>query len=139
MANIKIEFDGLEKMLKKYERMEKDIKPAVNRALKESFGTVTPGIKAAIAPHRQTGRTEDAIYSSPDVQWNGYIGHVNVGFDLNNGGMASQYLIHGASASITGVPYRAPDRKLYESIFGQAISRRIREIQKKAFEEVLTK
>lgn len=139
MANIKIEFDGLEKMLKKYERMEKDIKPAVNRALKESFEVVTPRVEAAIAPHKQTGRTQDSLIKSPNVQWEGNVAAVNVGFKISDGGIASQFLIYGASASITGVPYRAPDRKLYESIFGQAISRRIREIQKKAFEEVLTK
>lgn len=139
MSKIKIEFDGLNEILKKYERMERDIKPAVNRALKESFEAVTPGIASAIAPHRRTGRTEESIYKNPVVEWNGNIGSVNVGFDLQNGGMASQFLIHGANASARGVPYRPPDMKLYNAVFGSATKRRIREIQKTVFKEMLNK
>lgn len=137
MAKIKIEFDGLDKILEKYEKMEKNLKPVVTRALEESFNDVTPGIEKAMKPHHRTGDTEESIFKNPDVEWNGNVGSVNVGFDLNNGGMPSQYLIYGARESKSGIPERPPDMKLYNAIFGKETKRKIENIQKKVFKEML--
>ncbi len=61
---------------------------------------------------------------------------VKVGFNLSEN-VTSQFLIYGAKASITGVPYRPPDMKLWNAIFGSAVTKRIEEIQRNVFEEIL--
>lgn len=134
MAKIKLEFDGFSEMIKEFERMEKDVRPVVNKALKKSFEYVTDGIQTAIPQHRRSGRTEDSLITDPNVLWSGNVAEIPVGFKLSNGGLASQFLIYGAKASITGVPYRAPDMKLYNAILGSATKKKIAEIQKEVFE-----
>lgn len=138
MARLKIDFDGFDKMLKQFDEMEKDIKPAVEKALEASFDVVTPGIKAIIPEHHRSGATEDSLIKTPKVEWDGNIAEVKVGFDLKKE-IASQFLLYGAKASVTGVPYRAPDMKLWNAIFGSAITKKVAEVQKETFEGELMK
>ena len=138
MARIKIEFDGFDEMLKQFEEMEKDIKPAVEEALKESFNVVTPGIRSIIPSHHHTGATEDSLIQTPVVEWNGNVGEIRVGFDLRKE-VASQFLIYGAKASVTGTPYRPPDMKLWNAIFGSQTKKKVAEIQSEVFGRELLK
>ena len=138
MARLKIDFDGFDQMIKQFEEMEKDLKPAVEKALEASFEAVTPGIKKIIPSHRETGSTEDSLIKTPVIKWDGNVGEVKVGFDLTKD-VASQFLIYGAKASATGVPYRAPDMKLWNAIFGSEVKKKVAEIQKEVFERELMK
>ncbi len=136
MARMRIEFDGFEKFLEEIERQEKDIKPAVNKALEKTFDVVQSGVEQTIPPHHRSGATEDSMYKTPVVEWTGNVAEVKVGFNLSEN-VTSQFLIYGAKASITGVPYRPPDMKLWNAIFGSAVTKRIEEIQRNVFEEIL--
>lgn len=138
MARIKIEFDGFDDMIKQFERMEKDIKPAVEKALEASFDVIKPGIEPLLPSHRQTGSVEDSLIKRPEVVWTGNVGEVKVGFNLSDD-VASQFLILGAKEAETGVPYRAPDMRLWNAIHGSAVTKKVEEIQKKVFEEELIK
>lgn len=138
MARIKIEFDGFDEMLKQFEEMEKDLKPAVEKALEASFDVVTPGIKAVIPSHRVSGATEDSLIKTPHIEWNGNVGEMKVGFDLGDE-IASQFLIYGAKASLTGVPYRPPDMQLWNAIFGSSVKKKIADAQSKVMGEELLK
>lgn len=138
MARLKIEFDGFDEMIKQFEEMEKDLKPAVEKALKKSFNVVTPEIEKIIPSHRETGSTEDSLIKTPVIVWDGNVGEVKVGFDLTKD-VASQFLIYGAKASATGVPYRAPDMRLWNAIFGSEVKKKVAEIQREVFERELMK
>ena len=138
MARIKIDFDGFDEMLKQFEQMEKDLKPAVEKALEASFDVVTPGIKSVIPSHRVSGATEESLIKTPQVEWSGNVGEVKVGFDLGDE-IASQFLIYGAKASATGVPYRAPDMRLWNAVHGSAVTKKVAEVQKEVFERELMK
>lgn len=138
MARLKIDFDGFDEMLKQFEKMEKDLKPAVEKALEASFDVVTPGVKAIIPEHHRSGATEESLFTTPQIVWNGNVAEVKVGFDLTKE-IASQFLIYGAKASMTGVPYRAPDMRLWNAIFGSAITKKVAETQKEIFEGELLK
>lgn len=138
MARLKIEFDGFDEMIKQFEEMEKDLKPAVEKALEASFDVVTPGIKAIIPSHRETGATEESLIKTPVVKWDGNVGEVKVGFDLTKE-IASQFLIYGAKASVTGTPVRKPDMKLWNAIFGSDVTKKVAEVQKEIFERELMK
>lgn len=138
MARLKLEFDGLDEMIEEFEKRGKKLKPTANNALEETFKKVTPGIEAIIPSHHFTGATESSLITTPTVVWNGNVGEVKVGFDLKKE-VTSQFLIYGARASVTGVPYRKPDMKLWNAIFGDSITREIAKIQKEVFERELMK
>ena len=138
MARIKIDFDGFDDMLKQFEEMEKDLKPAVEKALEASFNVVTPGIKSVIPFHRVSGATEDSLIKTPHVEWTGNVGEMKVGFDLGSE-IASQFLIYGAKSSVTGVPYRPPDMMLWNAIFGSSVKKRIADVQREVMGEELLK
>lgn len=136
MARMRIEFDGFERFLEEIERQEKDLRPAVNKALEKTFDVVQSGVKQTIPPHHRSGATEESMYKTPLVEWTGNVAEVKVGFDLSET-VTSQFLIYGAKESVTGVPYRKPDMALWNAIFGSAVTRRIEEIQRSVFEEIL--
>lgn len=138
-VKMKVEFDGFDKFIEEFERQEKSLKPAVEKALEETFKAVTPGIKQAIVPHHQTGLTEDSLIKTPKVEWTGNVGEMKVGFSVREGGIASQFLLYGAKASVTGTPYRPPDMKLWNAVFGSAVKKKVADIQKTVFEEELLK
>lgn len=137
MARFKIEFDGFDKMIKAFERREKNLNSTVEKALKETFDIVSPGVESAIRPHRQSGSTEESLIEVPVVEWNGNVASIKIGFDLHEE-VASQFLIYGAKANPAyGLPYRAPDMKLWNALFGSAVNKRIAEAQRKVFEREL--
>lgn len=133
MAKIKIEFDGFEKMIKQLEEMEVAVEPAIEKALKESFRVITPGIEQAIRPHKESGLTESSLEKNPVVLWNGNEASIDVGFRIHKGGIASQFLLYGAKASATGTPYRPPDMQLWDSIFGSETTKKVHEVQEDVF------
>lgn len=139
MAKIKIEFDGFDRMIKQLEEMEVAIDPSVEEALKESFKTITPGIEQAIKPHKESGLTESSLEKNPVVEWNGNEASIDVGFRIHKGGIASQFLLYGASASMKGTPYRPPDMKLWNAIFGSETQKKVQKVQEDVFYKELEK
>lgn len=126
-----IEFDGLKEMSKMLENMNGDIKKATENALKKSHKIVTEKIETAMRPHKETGKTEESIKKDGEVEWNGTKASIKVGFDIENGGMASVFLMYGTK--LYGKPHIAPDRKLYDSIYGTKTKKEIKEAQKEEF------
>ena len=136
-VKFKVEFDGFDNMIEEFERREKDLKSTVEKALVETFNVVSPGVESAIRPHRQSGSTEESLIEIPVVEWNGNVASIKVGFDLHEE-VASQFLIYGAKANPAyGLPYRSPDMKLWNALFGSAVKKRIEEAQRKVFEREL--
>lgn len=137
MARFKIKFDGFDKMIEAFERREKNLNSTVEKALKETFDIVSPGVESAIRPHRQSGSTEESLIEVPVVEWNGNVASIRIGFDLHEE-VASQFLIYGAKGNpVYGLPDRAPDMKLWNALFGSAVNKRIAEAQRKVFEREL--
>lgn len=129
-----IDFSELEAYVKRLENAGQDLKPVFNDALDQTFLTVTPGVQNAIAgsPYNfnHTGQTKGALRTNAQIEWQGYIGSVGVGFDIGNGGLASIFLMHGT-------PRIAPDRGLYNSIYGAKIRKQVAEEQQRVFREYL--
>lgn len=127
-----IDFKGFDEMFEYLDRVGASTKNITEDALKESFDTVTPGIKKAMAQHHRTGRTEQSIVETADVKWAGTLASVDVGFDLDNGGLPSIFLMYGT-------PKMSPDRNLYNAIYGSATKRKVRAVQEKVFTEEIRK
>ena len=114
---------------------------AIDTALKESHSYVTKQLEQAIAPHRRTGKTAETLDRVPEVIKDGTQYYTDVGFDIGAGGLPSIFLMYGTT--VHGQPHVAPDRALFEAIYGNATKKRVQEIQENAFfktiEEAMSK
>ena len=127
---VRIQFGGFEEYAERIDRLNGDLKSIFNEALIESKKLVTPEIKKKMEKHHLTGDTEESIDENFEVDWNGNIGEIKVGFDIKEGGLPSIFLMYGT-------PRVKPDKKLYNSIYGAATKRKISELQKEIFEREL--
>ena len=127
-----IDFKGFQEMFEKLDRLEADTKRISEKALQKSYDIVTPAIDQAIKPHYLTGQTEKSLAKNEKVEWEGMTAYIRVGFNIRQGGLASIFLMYGT-------PRMSPDRKLYNSIYGTSIKKKVRQIQEEIFKEELKK
>ena len=127
-----LEFDGMEDVLKQYEAMGGNLNIAVEHALAASHQIVTRKLKTAIAPHRETGATEESMTLDPyeTMSVNGVTASVEVGFSIRAGGLASIFLMYGT-------PKIPPDMALYNAIHGAATIREVSKKQAEVFEKII--
>ena len=126
MPRMTLQFTGFDEVMKKLKQANGDIRKTTEQALKETHKIVTAKAKKAVAPHRETGETESSLRESPEINWNGDIATVHVGFDIRNGGLPSIFLMYGT-------PKMQKDQKLYNAFFGSAVKREILEAQEDVF------
>ena len=129
---VRLQFDGFQEYAERIDKLNGDLKSVMTEALVESKKLVTPGIKKRMEKHRLTGVTESAIDDVTGVTWNGPIGEIKIGFDINNGGLPSIFLMYGT-------PRIKPDKTLYNIIYGSVTKKRISELQKEIFEKELAR
>lgn len=129
---IGLEFKGWDEVIANFEHAGGDIKQATEAALKASKQVITPGARAAIARHRRTGRTEASLDTNMNVEWDGFTASIDVGFHIRQGGLPSIFLMYGT-------PRVAPDKTLYNSIYGPRIKKQVAKIQEDAVNKVISR
>lgn len=137
---ISLEFAGFSVLKRQLDMLGGDAtKEAVNNALTASQQLIAEKTQAAMQPHRLTGKTAESIVDNSAYKpvWTGTTAEISVGFDISDGGLASIFLMYGTK--LHGQPHIAPDRKLYDAVYGAATKREIQAIQRKEFEKVLEK
>lgn len=133
MANrIGLEFKGFTDALEELDKAGGDLKRATEAALKSSKQAVNPGIQKAIAKHRRTGRTQASLDTNMSVTWEGTTASVDIGFHVRDGGLPSIFLMYGT-------PRTAPDKQLYNSIYGKKVREEVAEIQEEAIGKVMSR
>lgn len=141
-----IDFKGFQEFYEKLDKLNADTRKITEEALEKSFREVTPGIQAAISSHKRTGQTEDSLVKEPNVKWSGTVGSVEVGFDIEHGGLASIFLMYGTPRHGVGNQYgkasgshpgTAADQTLYNSIYGTSTKNKVRKVQKEVFDKSL--
>ena len=123
MAKIEMQFDGMDAIIRQLEQLEVDVRETVTDALQEAGQLVTEQARAAIQPHKSTGKTEASLRENPTVEWTGTEAAVNVGFDINNGGLPSIFLMYGT-------PRMKKDIKLYNAVYGAETKKKIEQIER---------
>lgn len=103
---------------------------AIGQALRETHRTVTPKLHAEMVKHYRTGRTEAAIVDDARVTIEGDYISIPIGFDIDNGGLPSIWLMYGT-------PKQAPDKALYEAIFGRKTAGEIARVQRQVIKQAL--
>ena len=133
------------------ERLDKlggDLKKATEEALQKSYDDVTPKLHAIMARHKDTGKTEDSIIDDSHVEWAGSVASIDVGFDIENGGLPSIFLMYGTPKHTPGNQYGTPragkmhpgtaaDRELFELIYGSRGQRERAKIQEEVFSKAI--
>lgn len=127
---MKLEVIGLENLLDELEAVEGDLKKTTESALKAGKAVVTPKLKSAMRKHERTGRTEDSIDEDYNVNWEGDVASIDVGFNFKKGGMPSIFLMYGT-------PKMPPDNELYEAIYGKNAQKEVKKAQTDAFKKVI--
>lgn len=142
MAKLTIDFDAFDVYQKKLDELGGNAtKRAVESALKASQNVVAKKVSAAMSPHNDTGEVSRAIIKNNPVEWTGDTAAVGVGFNIYNpnsgelDGLPSIFLMYGTQ--LHGQPHITPDRNLYNAVYGAAVKKQIRKIQREAFEKVL--
>lgn len=137
MAKMSVDYKAFEKYIKQLDEIGGDAtKQAVESALKASQKLVAENAHKAMKPHRLTGKTEGAIIESGQVVWEtAFTAAVDVGFDLDNGGIASIFLMY--ETKLHGQPHTQPDRELYNAVYGTKTKKEIKAIQETALIEAI--
>lgn len=129
--SMSLSFDGLDELLKRFEGQLDMLQPAAGKALEAAHGVVTPKLASAIASHRRTGRTAASLWGYPLIEWQGStLASVRVGFSISGGGLASVFLMYGT-------PRIAPDRTLYNALWGTNTMHAVEQAEAEAFYEEL--
>lgn len=132
MSKIEMQFDGMDAIIRQLEQLEVDVRQTVTDALQEAGQLVTEQARAAIQPHGRTGKTEASLRENPTVEWTGTEAAVNVGFDINNGGLPSIFLMYGT-------PRMKKDIKLYNAVYGAETKKKIEQIERDALNAAVEK
>lgn len=127
-----MQFDGFTDVIHQLEQLEVDVRETITDALQEAGQLVTEQARAAIQPHRRTGKTEASLRENPTVEWTGTEAAVNVGFDINNGGLPSIFLMYGT-------PRMKKDIKLYNAVYGAETTKKIEQIVRDALDNAVEK
>lgn len=135
-AKLTIDFEAFDVYRKKLDEIGGNAtERAVESALKASQNVVAKKVDAAMMKHIESGKTKGAIVTRDPVQWAGDVASIGVGFDISEGGLPSIFLMYGTQ--LHGQPHITPDRNLYNAVYGAAVKKQIRNIQREAFEKVL--
>ena len=102
------------------------------KALIETHKVVTPKLEAEIQKHELTGKTEASLVKEPRINVEGTMVSVDIGFDLDNGGLPSIWLMHGT-------PRQAPDKKLYQALYGRKTAGEVAHVQYHAIKDTIDK
>ncbi len=136
MAKLGIEFDGFEKLIQKLEDVEGASEQAVENALVATHELVTRNLQSAIAPHRRTGETEKSLKRNAEVTWVGTTAEVEVGFDIDNGGLPSVFLMNGTK--VNGTPRVKSRIQITKCNLRTKTKKEIAELQEKEFRKCIT-
>ena len=137
MPKMKMQIPNFDALAKQLTDLGGDVKKASEDALKETHRIVTDKIEQAMVPSNMpaqgkywTGRTRESIVRQPTVTWNGTKASVDVGFDIENGGLTSIFLMYGT-------PRMKPVPGLYEAVYGKATEAEIIEAQTRILHEAI--
>lgn len=134
---IGLQFTGWKEMLAGIGRAtdEAGLKQAVEAGLKATKEYVNKNADTAMQkgnmPARGKywkGKTKESLDRNYDVEWSGYTGEMKVGFNFEDSGLTSIFLMYGT-------PRTAPVPGLYDAFYGKKTKTEIKKIQKEALEK----
>lgn len=133
MPKLKVEFDGFDRVLAKLTKLGGDAKKVTEEALRETHSIVTANVENAMAPSNlpaggkySEGVTLESLRRSANIEWQGDVASVPVGFDIKKGGLASIFLMYGT-------PRMSPAKNLYNAFYGTKTRKAVTAAQEEVF------
>lgn len=128
-----LQFSGWEEMMGNLGELSYfGILEGTKKALTETHKVVTPKLETEIRKHRQTGDTEKSLVKKPHINVEGTLVSIDIGFNLEEGGLPSIWLMHGT-------PKLKPDRALYNALYGRKTAGEVAHVQYHAIKETIDK
>ena len=129
---LRLEFAGFEEMAERLDKLGGDLKKTTEKALIETHKLLTPKVEEAFKRHdvKYSHSTMKSLKKDPKVEWNGSTAEIGVGFKISDGGFPSIFIMYGT-------PRMQPDKKLYNSIYGN--KKKVKELQEGIFAEEIAK
>lgn len=138
---IGLKVEGIEEYMAKLDQLggTELMKRATEGALKSSKQYVNPKIHAKMGSSNlpaggkySKGGTKRSIDNDMGVDWEGLTGSIKIGFDFNQSGAKSIFLMYGT-------PRMHPVAGLKATIYGGATKKEIAKIQEEAINKVIQK
>lgn len=129
---IGMDLSQLEGWAEKYEKAGGSLKEVAEECLVATHKAITPAVKQDMQKHRRTGKTESSIIEDANVQWEGNMGSIPIGFKISKGGLPSVFLMYGT-------PRIKKDVKLYRDIYGSGAKKKAAEAQEEVFRKGIKK
>lgn len=137
-SKMQIDFKGMEDYIKKLNELDgKATRQAVENALIITQEKVADRLDTIMAKHVRTGKTKNAIIRDKAVIWYPVVATIDIGFDLENGGFPSIYLMHGTE--VRGQRHIEADKDLFDAVYGSKIRKEMAKYQEEEFAKVLKK
>lgn len=142
MAKMQILFNGFEDLAHAVDLVGADLKEAVNEALEETQNIVRNNLIPAAAVYDAkglkgyaTGKMYGSIIKDTNVEWDGYVATVGVGFEARGGDTDAGFM-HSIFV-MYGTPRMSKDTRVYNAIKGtktkKAIAAKQLEVMKKHY------
>ena len=139
MAHLGLDFSDLDAWAKEIVAWGGKVKPTAEKALRETHRIVTDHIQAVMSPSNMpakgkywTGDTLEHLRRNAEIEWDGDVGSVGVGFEIKEGGITSIFLMYGTPRH---KPPMKKARGLYDAIYGKKVREEIADAQATAFAE----
>lgn len=124
-------FEEMAGLAEKLENAGGNLQEAADRALRATHDYITPNLSSGISRHVLSGDTKESLDKRGGVVWESELkAHVNIGFNLKEGGLPSIFLMWGT-------PKMQPDKKLKGAAFGAKVKREVAAIQREEMEKAL--
>lgn len=128
-----LQFHGWEEMMSNLDELSHfGVLEGTKKALAETHKVVTPKLEAAISEHKLTGETEASLVKVPRINVEGHLVSIDIGFDLDKGGLPSIWLMHGT-------PRQKPDKTLYQALYGRKTAGEVAHVQYHAIKDTIDK
>ena len=146
MSRFSVKVQGLDTYLQTLNKVNGNIRGAIDTALINTHELITNQIKEALTKgvpiksggtskpinivSKGSGNMARSFLDEIAVDWYGDRAFIRVGFDQSES-------MHATYMMITGTAYTKPSKKLYNAIYGAATKKKVAEIQKQALIEAI--
>lgn len=128
-----LQFSGWKDLMSELDQLSHHgVLEGTKKALIETHKVVTPKLEAAMSKHVRSGDTIGSLVTDQRLNIEGTLVSIDIGFDLNNGGLPSIWLMHGT-------PRQNPDKKLYNALYGRATAGEVQHVQYHAIKDTIDK
>lgn len=136
---IGIEFDGSNEVIAKITKLNGNTKEITNKTLKETHKIVTGKAEEAVQKSNlpakgkySKGDTKKSLKREANIDWNGTLASVPVGFSISKGGLASIFMIYGT-------PRHMKNQKMYNAFWSNKTHDEVIDAQEEIFFNELRK